>query len=654
MTRASSALAVLVLANAAAAQTPAPSPSPQAQAYYEFLMARKLESSGDATGALAALERARKLDPTAAELAAEMAGLYARQGRGREAVAAAEQALKLDAENVEAHRILAQIYSGWSEGAPQAPPGQSLDAMRDTAIEHLVALQRSPLMATDPNLQLTLGRLYLSAGRPKEAVPVLERVAAQVPWAAEPLALLAEARVAVGRLEEAAEALQAAAEINPRFAVTLGDLYERQGRWADAAEAFEEAVSRMRSPSRDLRLRWATALVNIPGGRGAAKALAILKDLAAVMPDDPRVLYLLSNAQRASGDGTAAEATARRMIDRDPKDLRGLQALASALFDRYQYRAMVDALASFSRDPVSRSKGREAEGASVLIQLGLAHQQLGEFDAAIAAFTAAEKLQPRDPDLDVYLVQAHLAARRFSRADELAREALARLPGQPRLVRLRAQALFKAGSAAAANKLLEDGVAAYPDNRDYLVGLADLYAAQKRVDEAVGLLQRARKLAGDDDETITMRLAGAYEAGGRLAEAEREYRTLLARDPLNASAMNSLGYLLADHGLRLPEALEFAERAVQAEPDNPAYLDTLGWALFRAGRVNEALPPLGRAADTLAGSSVIQDHHGDALARAGRTAEAVAAWERALAGDGEQIDRAAVEKKIKDARARRR
>jgi predicted negative regulator of RcsB-dependent stress response len=49
---------------------------------------------------------------------------------------------------------------------------------------------------------------------------------------------------------------------------------------------------------------------------------------------------------------------------------------------------------------------------------------------------------------------------------------------------------------------------------------------------------------------------------------------------------------------------------------------------------------------------VIQDHHGDLLAKRGRTAEAIAAWERALAGDGEQIDRAAIEKKIKAAKTR--
>ena len=80
---------------------------PKAQALFEFLMARRMEAAGDTAGALAALERARKLDPASAEIAAEIAGNHSRQDRMAEAVAAGEQALKLDKDNVEAHHVLA-------------------------------------------------------------------------------------------------------------------------------------------------------------------------------------------------------------------------------------------------------------------------------------------------------------------------------------------------------------------------------------------------------------------------------------------------------------------------------------------------------------------------------------------------------------------
>jgi Flp pilus assembly protein TadD len=122
------------------------------------------------------------------------------------------------------------------------------------------------------------------------------------------------------------------------------------------------------------------------------------------------------------------------------------------------------------------------------------------------------------------------------------------------------------------------------------------------------------------------------------------------RDPLNAQALNYLGYMLADRGRSLDEAVVLIERALQRDPRNPSYLDSLGWAYFRLGRLDLAERYLREAAASLVTNSVVQDHLGDVLFRLERVDEAIAAWRRALAGDGESIDRAAIEVKIKNAR----
>ncbi len=635
-------------AGSEAGQAVAAPDDPKAQAFYEFLMARRLESSGDVAGAMAALQRAQKLDPDSAEIAAEMAGSHARQDQDQPAIAQASRALSLDKDNVEAHFVLAQVYAGWAEGSAP-PPGETQAGARQKAIDHLVAIQKTPLMAVDPNLQMTLGRLQLRAGRTADAVPVLERVAAQAPWAAEPLLLLYEAYATGGKLDDAETALVGAAQINPRYWPQLAQFYERRNQWDAAVSAYDEALKNMRQPARDVQLRLAAALLNVEAG--APRARAVIADLLKTNANDVRALYLLSSAERADGDLKAAEATARRMMAAEPANLTSLYALVQILFDRYDFKQVVAAATPFAADAAARARGRENEGAAVLVQLGIAQQQLAQWDASIAAFTSAKALTPRDPEIDAYLVQAHLAARRFDRAEALARENLGHNPDQPRMVRLRAQALAKGGKPAEALLLMEAGAAKFPTSREYVVGLADLYVDQKRIDDAVRMLEQARKTFGDD-EVLTMRVATAFEAGGKLVEAERELRRLMADDPLNANALNSLSYLLADRGLRLPEAVDLAERAVKIEPDNPSYLDTLGWALFKQGKVEQADVPLARAAGVLTANSVIQDHYGDVLARRGRHAEAVAAWERALAGDGEQIDRAAIDKKIKASRAR--
>jgi tetratricopeptide (TPR) repeat protein len=271
-------------------------------------------------------------------------------------------------------------------------------------------------MATDLSLQIAYGRLLLRSGQTDDATAVLESVASQAPYVAEPFVLLAEARTSQGRMFEAAEALAQAADINPRYYVSLGELYERLGRWAAAAGAYGQAVEGVRSPSRDLRLRYVAALLNVPGGVGASRAKESIVELLKASPDDTRLLSLLSTASRQLRDPAGAEAAARKVLAIDPTSVAGLNALARTLSDQYQYRQVIELMTPLSRDLAARAKGRQAEAAAALAQLGLAHQQLGEFDAAIAVFTSAQTLAPDDSTFDLYLAQAFLSARQFDRA----------------------------------------------------------------------------------------------------------------------------------------------------------------------------------------------------------------------------------------------
>jgi tetratricopeptide (TPR) repeat protein len=121
--------------------------------------------------------------------------------------------------------------------------------------------------------------------------------------------------------------------------------------------------------------------------------------------------------------------------------------------------------------------------------------------------------------------------------------------------------------------------------------------------------------------------------------------------PGSAEALNYLGYLLADRGRALDEAVRLVERALEADPGNPSYLDSLGWAHFRRGDLREAEKYLTPAAEQLPRNAVVQDHLGDVFAGLGRWDEAIASWRRALDGEG-TVTRAAIEKKIEDARSK--
>ena len=89
---------------------------------------------------------------------------------------------------------------------------------------------------------------------------------------------------------------------------------------------------------------------------------------------------------------------------------------------------------------------------------------------------------------------------------------------------------------------------------------------------------------------------------------------------------------------------------VVPEPENGSYLDSIGWAYFKDGRLQLALESLKRAADQLVSNSVVQDHYGEVLFKLGRYDDAIGAWTRALSGDGDSIDRVGIDKKIRSAR----
>jgi Flp pilus assembly protein TadD len=166
---------------------------------------------------------------------------------------------------------------------------------------------------------------------------------------------------------------------------------------------------------------------------------------------------------------------------------------------------------------------------------------------------------------------------------------------------------------------------------------------------AVAVLEAASARV-PEDSSLRFELGAAYDRDRRFEEAERVFREMIAGDPTQSEALNYLGYLLADRGERLDEAVSLIERALAVEADNPSYLDSLGWAYFRRGDFAEAQKPLERAAAALPNTSVIQDHLGDLYLQLKRFREAVGAFDRALSGDRIGIDSLEVSKKRDRAR----
>ena len=143
-----------------------------------------------------------------------------------------------------------------------------------------------------------------------------------------------------------------------------------------------------------------------------------------------------------------------------------------------------------------------------------------------------------------------------------------------------------------------------------------------------------------------------FDKQKKYSDAEAVLRQLIAKDPNNAIALNYLGYMLAERGERLGESVDYLKRALAIDPDNGSYLDSIGWAYFKDGKLDLALDNLKKAADQLTTNSVVQDHYGEILFKLGRYDDAIGAWTRALAGDGDSIDRGDIDKKIRSREAK--
>ncbi|MPY90657.1 MAG: tetratricopeptide repeat protein [Luteitalea sp.] len=638
--------------SAQTAQTPAQPSGQSADArlsdgdgYYEFLRARRLEDQGDLDGAAAALQRAAARDPASAEIHAELAALHARQNQVDEAIAAAQQALAIDPNNSEAHWVLGVVHAALVRATQEGGQAEAKEAA-SRAVTHLE--KALPGRTWDIGATLTLGRLYLDTGEHKKAISVLTKVIDREAGLSEAVLLLAQAHRAAGDSARAVSVLDSVVRGDPQYfraQIAKGELLEERGDWAGAAAAYGRALED--NPAADeVRVRRAGALLS---AKRPEEARTLLEQATKDDPENSRVLYLLSEAQRESGDLAAAESTARHLVETAPKDARGAYALAQVLEERRDYQGVIDVLAPFAdAEPTSPQPPPQVE-IGLLLRLALAKQQTGHVDEAIALFERAKGEGPSNPLFDVYIAQAHLVDEQYDRALATARAARERWPDDVRLVRLEAEALRGKGDVEPAVALLEEQVRQAPDDVWHVVALGSLLAQAEQFDRAVTVVTDARSRS-PREVTLAYQLGAIYEQAGRYEDAERAFRDALTIDPRHAPTLNDLGYMFADRGVRLGESVELLQQAVEIDPYNGSYLDSLGWAYFKQRKFDLAREHLQKAAAQLTTNSVVQDHLGDLLNALNDRKAAIQAWERALAGDGASIEPSTIKAKIHRAR----
>ena len=457
------------------------------------------------------------------------------------------------------------------------------------------------------------------------------------------------------KLPEAIAALQQALALAPESAevrAELAGLYARQDQPIDALNMAEEALKRNpdnREANRILGMIFGLLAEQKkalrPGDDPAqyqSRAIAALEK-ARGDGSDLNLLLTLGRLYLRAGQHDKAIAPLRRVFDEQPQFTEGAMLLSAA---QEGSGALADATTTLEGSLEANPSSFRA-----LVRLTELYERQRRWKDAASAYARAEAVNPK-ADLTSGRAAALMNSGAPQDARDLLRATIAkRKAPDAALLYLLAESqrqMKDLDSAAATAAQLRQ---AFPDDPRGLVIDAQLKLARGQKNEAVVAFADLVKRIPDEPNFV-YQYAQLLEDTGRRAEAEGALRDLIARDPQDANALNSLGYMFADRGERLDEAVTLLERALKIEPGNPSFLDSLGWAFFRQGKLANAEKPLAEAAAQMPGNSVVQDHLGDLRYKQARYEEAVAAWERALAGDGETVQRADIEKKLREARAR--
>jgi tetratricopeptide (TPR) repeat protein len=266
-------------------------------------------------------------------------------------------------------------------------------------------------------------------------------------------------------------------------------------------------------------------------------------------------------------------------------------------------------------------KENQKQAAEVLMLWGIGLLSDEHYAEAAAVFKrgAEERVLPKDnPAFYYYLSGALELDGQTDAALSAARKAVALSSDSPRIRTRVPWIQYHA-------KRYDDAAASYKE-------LIERFDASQTSPEARQVLREARLV-----------LSNIYVIKKEIPQAEEWLEQVLDEFPEDAGAMNDLGYLWADQGKNLERALEMVRFAVEADPDNHSYHDSLGWALFKLGRHAEALDWLKKAASGEDPDAVILDHLGDCQLQLGQKQQAIATWRKALEAFDEKENAAEIE-----------
>jgi tetratricopeptide (TPR) repeat protein len=609
----------------------------RAAAYYHYSVAHMYEDqfavynrSDLATKAIEEYRLAIDADPTSEYLTSGLAELYAKTGRIRDAVLEAQDILKKDPTNLEAHKLLGRIYLR-SLGDVQG--GSGSDSVLKLAIE-----QYEEIIKLEPdNVEdhLLLGRLYRLNNDLQKAETEFKIAVKLQPDSEEAVTTLALLYNEEGDATRAAETLSSVPDAtrSAKLYSALGYTYEQQKEYKKAIAAYRKAIELDRDNLDAIR----GLAENLLNDGQTDEALEQYKIIADSNPEDAQTYLRMSEIYRRNGQFDLALENLKKAesMVQDSMEVPYNMAAVYQAQGRYDEAAQVlqDLLKKTEKTSNNYTQGEKNNRAVFLERLGTIYRDNHNDQSAVDTFRKMLALGDDNAERGYQqIIDTYRESKEWQKATDAAKEATQKLPNDRGLKMVYAAQLADSGQTDAGLDQVKSLLKGTPEDRDVQITLAQMYSRLRRWPEAEAAVDQAGRLSvkDEDKEYVEFLRGSVYERQKKYEQAEDVFRKVLVADPKNAAVLNYLGYMLADRGWKLDEALAMIKKAVELEPANGSYLDSLGWAYFRLGKYDLAENNLTKASQRLAGDPTVQDHLGDLYQKTGRLKLAAAHWERAL------------------------
>jgi tetratricopeptide (TPR) repeat protein len=651
----------------------------RSSAYYHYGLAHIYEdmavSAGRQDYAMQAVEEyklAMDADPNSALLEDGLAELYFRLGRIKDGVSAAQDQIKKNPDDVPAHTLLGEFYlqSLRDMQGPQA------GEMLQLAIAEYETIAR--LKPGDVETKLLLGQLY-SLNHDSAKAEAEFKAAQKIDSNSEEVVLdMARLYGEEGNEQRAADTLAAVpvADRTARIEFALGNTYDQLKKPKEAAAAYRRSLD-IEPDNAEAERGLATALLM---DEQLDEALKVFNQLVAADPADAQSEVRISEIQRRQGHYDEALATLEKAKTQvqDSLELSYNEALIYDALGKYdQATGVLTGILDSSSRPDGKYSDQEKQNRAIFLnRLGIIYREESKTAEAVAAYKQIVDLGgdctssagSDDPAHACYAedgydgeIDAYRDAHQWKDATAVAAEAAKALPKNHMIQLTYASQLVDMGQVDEGLALAKAQLSGGAEDLEVEERYADIFIRLKRFKEASEQIDRASALATKPYEQLYVYfLRGEfYDRQKMYDEAETQFRKALAIDPHHAGVLNYLGYMLADQGRKLPEALQLIGEAVNLEPQNGAYLDSLGWVYFKLGQYSEAEANLLKANERMNTDPTIHDHLGEVYEKTGKLKLAVEQWERSLAeyahslaADADPEDVQKVQHKLENARVK--